>query len=77
MTDYVTTSAAALRCGVSKSTVLRWIGAGLLQTTKTFGGHNRISLEEVDRMRRQLNLEIFGFELDSPIFEASRRSGIL
>jgi excisionase family DNA binding protein len=77
MPDYVTTSQAAHRCGVSKSTVLRWIGSGLLQTIKTFGGHNRISLEELERTKKQLNLGTFGFELEYSVFETSRRSGIV
>jgi hypothetical protein len=57
--------------------MLRWINSGLVQTIKTFGGHNRVPLEEIERMKKQLNVEMFSFELEHPVFETSRRSGFL
>ena len=50
----VTVRAAADRLGVGYSTLKRWIGAGVVRTVRTEGGHHRFSHEELSRvMARQ------------------------
>jgi molybdopterin-binding protein len=46
----VTVRAAAARLGVGYSTLKRWIGSGHVRTTRTEGGHHRISDAEVERL---------------------------
>jgi molybdopterin-binding protein len=46
----VTVRAAAERLGVGYSTLKRWIGSGHVRTTRTEGGHHRISEAEIDRL---------------------------
>jgi molybdopterin-binding protein len=51
----VTVRAAADRLGVAYSTLKRWVHAGRVRTTRTEGGHHRVSQAEIDRlMTRQL-----------------------
>ncbi len=51
----VTVRAAAERLGVGYSTLKRWIGTGVVRTTRTEGGHHRIAEAELERlMARQL-----------------------
>jgi molybdopterin-binding protein len=47
--------AAAERLGVAYSTVKRWVHTGHVRTSRTEGGHHRISDAEIDRLlaRRQ------------------------
>ena len=45
----LTVRAAAERLGVAYSTLKRWIGLGHVRTTRTDGGHHRISETEIDR----------------------------
>jgi molybdopterin-binding protein len=42
--------AAAARLGVGYSTLKRWVLAGVVRTTRTEGGHHRISEAELDRL---------------------------
>ncbi len=49
MTDLLTVRAAADRLGVAYSTLKQWIYDGSIRTTKTRGGHHRISESEVQR----------------------------
>jgi molybdopterin-binding protein len=51
----LTVRAAAGRLGVSYSTLKRWVHTGRVRTSRTEGGHHRISEMEVDRLlaRRQ------------------------
>lgn len=42
--------AAADRLGIAYSTLKRWIRAGSIRTTRTEGGHHRISEAELDRL---------------------------
>lgn len=49
MTDLLTVRAAAERLGVAYSTVKQWIYDGSIRTTRTRGGHHRISESEVQR----------------------------
>jgi molybdopterin-binding protein len=46
----VTVRAAAERLGVGYSTLKRWIGSGHVRTTRTEGGHHRISEAEIERL---------------------------
>ena len=46
----LTVRAAAERMGVGYSTLKQWIFQGKIRTTKTAGGHHRMSEAEVDRL---------------------------
>jgi len=46
----VTVRAAAERLGVGYSTLKRWVLTGRVRTTRTEGGHHRLSEAEIDRL---------------------------
>ena len=46
----VTIRAAAERLGVGYSTVKRWVHGGVVRTTRTEGGHHRVSEAEIERL---------------------------
>src|SRR2546421_6994123 len=46
----LTVRAAADRMGIGYSTLKQWIFQGKIRTTKTAGGHHRMSETEVDRL---------------------------
>jgi molybdopterin-binding protein len=46
----LTVRAAAERLGVGYSTFKRWVHTGRVRTTKTEGGHHRVSDAEVERL---------------------------
>ena len=46
----VTIRTAAERLGVAYSTLKRWVHTGRVRTTRTEGGHHRVSDAEVDRL---------------------------
>ncbi len=46
----VTIRAAAERLGVAYSTLKRWVHTGRVRTTRTEGGHHRVSEAEIDRL---------------------------
>jgi molybdopterin-binding protein len=46
----LTVRAAADRLGIAYSTLKRWIRLGQVRTTRTEGGHHRISEAELDRL---------------------------
>jgi len=46
----LTVRAAAGRLGVGYSTLKRWVHTGHVRTTRTEGGHHRVSEAEVDRL---------------------------
>ena len=46
----VTVRTAAARLGVGYSTLKRWIHTGHVRTTRTEGGHHRVSEAEIDRL---------------------------
>jgi molybdopterin-binding protein len=46
----LTVRAAAERLGVAYSTLKRWVHTGHVRTTKTEGGHHRVSEAEVERL---------------------------
>lgn len=47
---FLTVRKAAERLGVGYSTLKRWVLAGVVRTTRTEGGHHRISDAELDRL---------------------------
>lgn len=49
MSELLTVRAAADRLGVAYSTLKQWIYDGSIRTTKTRGGHHRISESEIQR----------------------------
>lgn len=46
----LTVRSAASRLGVAYSTLKRWVHAGQVRTTRTSGGHHRVSEMEIDRL---------------------------
>ena len=46
----LTVRAAAERLGVGYSTLKRWVHTGHVRTTRTEGGHHRVSDAEIDRL---------------------------
>jgi molybdopterin-binding protein len=46
----LTVRAAAERLGVAYSTLKRWVLTGRVRTTRTEGGHHRVSESEIDRL---------------------------
>jgi len=46
----VTVRTAAERLGVAYSTLKRWVHTGHVRTTRTEGGHHRVSEAEIDRL---------------------------
>jgi molybdopterin-binding protein len=46
----LTVRAAAARLGVGYSTLKRWVHTGHVRTTKTEGGHHRVSEAEIERL---------------------------
>ena len=52
--EWYTTGEVAKILGVSFRTIKRWIYSGKISTTKTAGGHYRISKEGVERLRSEV-----------------------
>lgn len=46
----LTVRAAAEQLGVAYSTLKRWVHTGSVRTTRTEGGHHRVSAAEIDRL---------------------------
>jgi molybdopterin-binding protein len=46
----LTVRAAAERLGVGYSTLKRWVHSGLVRTSRTEGGHHRVSSAEIERL---------------------------
>jgi molybdopterin-binding protein len=46
----LTVRAAAERLGVAYSTLKRWVHTGRVRTTRTEGGHHRVSDNEIERL---------------------------
>jgi molybdopterin-binding protein len=46
----LTVRAAAEQLGVAYSTLKRWVHSGQVRTTRTGGGHHRVSDTEIDRL---------------------------
>lgn len=67
MKDLLSPKELAAAIGVSESSVRRWIDAGVLQTSRTVGGHRRVALAEAVRFVRAshsnvVRPELLGFE---------------
>ena len=54
----LTIRAAAERVGVGYSTIKRWVLAGRVRTTRTEGGHHRVSEAELERLEARHNPEV-------------------
>ena len=54
----VTVRAAAAQLGVAYSTLKRWVGTGRVRTTRTEGGHHRISDTEIARLLSRQQPEV-------------------
>ena len=46
----ITVRAAAAELGIAYSTLKRWIRTGVVRTTRTEGGHHRVSDTEIERL---------------------------
>lgn len=53
MASSLTTKDVAALLAVSEATVKRWADDGLIEATKTVGGHRRFNIEVVARLRRE------------------------
>src|SRR5262245_52928015 len=53
----LTIRAASTQLGVGYSTLKRWIHNGKVRTTRTEGGHHRVSEAEVERLAARQGLE--------------------
>ena len=54
----LTTGQAALYCGVSRMTVVRWIDQGLLKSLVTPGGQHRVRLEDFKTFLRSQGWDV-------------------
>ena len=73
----VTIRAAAERVGVGYSTFKRWVLDGRVRTTRTEGGHHRVSEAEIDRLvarQRPAGRPAPRSGQDDPIVELSARN---
>jgi excisionase family DNA binding protein len=53
---YVSVGYIARRCGVSNTTVLRWITSGEIQAFRLPGGHYRVDIREFTAFREKYNI---------------------
>jgi len=67
---YYSTAEAAKICNVSRGSIVRWIREGRLNASETFGGHHRVSREELIGVLKKLNMPI----PDSLKIETSKES---
>ena len=74
MSDLLTVRAAADRLGVAYSTLKQWIYDGSIRTTKTRGGHHRISESEI---QRQLSAQEKQDSAPAALASPSAPSGVL
>jgi excisionase family DNA binding protein len=58
MDDFLSPRDVAVAIGVSESSLKRWIDGGLLQATRTAGGHRRIAVQEVVRFARSRRVPV-------------------
>ncbi len=54
--EFISVGFIAKHCGVSNTTVLRWIGAGELPAFRLPGGHHRINREDLLRFLNKYNM---------------------
>lgn len=52
--EYISVGLVAKRCGVSNTTVLRWIGAGQLPAFRLPGGHFRVNTNDFSAFLEKL-----------------------
>ena len=74
----LTIRAAAERVGVGYSTFKRWVLAGRVRTTRTEGGHHRVSEAELERLEARQHPEVkrpvVGVDIDDSILGLSARN---
>jgi len=58
--EYMTVGSVARWCGVSNTTVLRWIERRQLHAFRLPAGHYRIKREEFDEFLTNYNIPVFG-----------------
>ena len=68
----LTVRAAAERMGIGYSTLKQWIFQGKIRTTKTAGGHHRMSETEVDRLLARQTPSV-----QPPSRKAKRSTGLI
>ncbi len=56
--EYISVGFIAKHCGVSNTTVLRWIGAGQLPAFRLPGGHHRIGREDLIEFLKKYHMPI-------------------
>ena len=52
--EHLTVTEAADALGVSPKTILRWEAAGKITAIRTLGGHRRFVIEEVERVKAEM-----------------------
>jgi excisionase family DNA binding protein len=57
MKKFLTVGQFAEEFGIGHTTALRWITEGKVKTVKTVGGHNRVPLQEVKRLKKELGFD--------------------
>jgi excisionase family DNA binding protein len=62
--DLISVGAIAKRCGVSNTTVLRWINTKQLPAFKLPGGHFRIDRTDFSRFLDEYNIPIRKLQLE-------------
>ena len=55
----LTISEAARRLGVHPNTLRTWADKGLVRHVKLPSGYRRFSVQEVERLRQEMGLEVF------------------
>ena len=70
-TEFVTSSQAAKRLGLSMATIQKLVDNNVLQAWKTFGGHRRISLASVMNYQNSNNF------MELPRLNADRRAKVM
>jgi excisionase family DNA binding protein len=56
--EYISVGFIAKHCGVSNTTVLRWINTGQLPAFKLPGGHFRIERTDFSRFLKRYNMPV-------------------
>ncbi|MGD0780723.1 MAG: helix-turn-helix domain-containing protein [Dehalococcoidales bacterium] len=56
--EYISVGFIAKHCGVSNTTVLRWIEAGQLPAFRLPGGHHRIGREDLNKFLNKYHMPI-------------------
>ncbi len=65
--EYTSVGFVAKRCGVSNTTVLRWIGAGELPAFRLPGGHYRIERNDLSGFLARFHMPLINAQTtDSP-----------